>query len=115
MADPLPFTSFTFQFEDVQSADAPEFVYSVRQASDFEACRESGFKKGVILIMKNQINGSPQGVGSRWIITDYRLDIDRITVQPLGSKSGCTAVRQLTLACLKADFNPVGFRGYRGC
>jgi len=115
MPEPLPLTQFTYQFSDVQSEAAPDFVYTAKQANSFEACQEAGIRKGVILLMTNQMNGSPQGVGSKWIITNYRSDLDRITVQPVGSKSGCTAVRNITLACLKDHFLVIGFQGYRPC
>jgi len=104
--------AFTFIPFPVETGTKPTPVYLVQPADEYEACFEKGIRAGVVVIMVRQMNGSPQGVGSKWVITNYRRDIDRITVQPLGAKAGLP-VRNITLACFQRDFEPTGLMDYR--
>jgi len=107
-----PFSGFTFNPNQIISAAQPVARYTTTMASLYEVCQHRGLRKGAVLRMINRINGSPQGIGSEWLITDMRIDTDRITIQPIGAKGGCPILRKLPLRCIKADFIPIGFLKY---
>ncbi len=97
--------AFTSLPADNLRLEIPEYVYSVTTPTEFEVCTEKGIKRSALVRLRSWMQGSPQGPGSLWVITSYRPDIDRVIVEPTGSKAGCFAKRTITLAYLKQNFD----------
>lgn len=106
--------AFTFTFGEPDHPQPPEIVYEIRTATEFEVCEESRFKEGTHLILISRLNGEPLGTGSRWYIKNYRPDIDRVIVVPLGARRGAPEWC-LTIQCVKDHFLLLDTEGRGQC
>ena len=106
-----PITGFTFNSNQI-IAITPTYKYSATSATAFEACTIKGLRKGIIITMIARLNGSPQGIGSKWVISSFRVDIDQIIVQPVDSKGGCMISRKMPLWYFKNHFVPTNSLEY---
>lgn len=112
MTEIAPITGFSFNPNPILAQDPPEPIYIVRASTEFEVCNIKGLRKGTKLEMIKRLNGSPQGINSRWVITNIRLDIDKISIKPVEAKAGIPG-RSITLKCLKDHFVPIGLLEYK--